>query len=163
MPNDQEKKYITPYVLGVSELGTNVGEIGIFIARVLKLPQGVQNIFRSFSTAEFIVDKLGQTFNLNAGQTTELTRITRDILLADAFWGDFPALVSSKLGVDVNTANQIVKTITEELFAPALDEIKTMQRNKFGDRIQQSDSGQVRQTPTETGNVINLRNQNNNR
>lgn len=161
MPNSQGK-YETPYVSGINDAGDNTGEIGEFMARTLKLPTNVQNVFRNFSTAEFIEEKLGQIFGLNVEQKANLTRILRDILLADAFWGDFPVLVSSKLGVDMNTANQIVKMITDGLLAPALDEIKTMQRTKFGDRIQQSGGGQVRQTPTnppaETGNVVNLRN-----
>lgn len=115
------------------------------------------------STAEFIEEKLGQTFGLSSGQKTELTRILRNVLLADLFWGDFPSLISSRLGVDANTANQIVKMISDELLAPALEEIKTMQKSKFGDRIAQSRTDQIPQAPqnanADQGNVINLRNQ----
>ena len=165
MPDDQEKTYLTPYVSGVSELGTNTGEIGRFIARVLGLPENIQNIFRNFSTAEFLVDSLAPLFGLNTGQTTELIRILRDILLADLFWGDFSKTISTRLQIDSDTANQIVKAITDGLLTPALEDIKTMQREKFGGKINQSSSGQIQQPPAvsnvEQGNVINLRNRNN--
>ncbi|MBI3273543.1 MAG: hypothetical protein HYZ69_00190 [Candidatus Colwellbacteria bacterium] len=165
MQINQEKRYLTPYVLGLSEFAANIGELGRFMAKVLKLPQNVQNIMRSFPTAEFMVDKVGQTFSLGPEQIMELTKILKDILLAEIFWGDFPFLVSSKLGVDPNTANQIVKKIADELLAPAIEDIKSMQREKFRDRIAQNRSNQSQQSPqntnTEQGNVINLRNKNN--
>ena len=128
--------------------------------RVLSLPESAQNIMVDLSTAEFIEENLGQAFGLSADQKTELTRIIRDILLADAFLGDFPALVSSKLGVEMNTANQIAQKIVAELFVPAIEDIKNIQREKFKDRIAQAKSNQTQQLPpnTEQGNVINLRN-----
>lgn len=165
MQQNQEKKYLTPYVSGVSELGTNTGEIGKFIAKVLKLPQSIQNVFRNFSTAEFMTDNLALSFGLDAGQTEELTRILRDIMLADLFWGDFPKTVSARLQVAPDTAIQIVKAITDGLLTPALEDIKTMQRERFGNRIPQSQTNQSQaqaQPPQqnispEQGNVINLR------
>lgn len=164
MPNSQGK-YETPYVSGITDVGDNTGEMGRFIARTLKLPTNVQNVFRDFSTAEFIEEKLGQTFGLSGDQKAELTRILRDILLADLFWGDFPKEISARLQVDPDTANQIVKTITDQLLAPALEDIKAMQKEKFKDRIEQGVSSQGQQSPVssseEQGNVINLRNRNN--
>lgn len=165
MPENQEPKYLTPYVSGVNELGANTEEIGKFIAKVLKLPKNVQNIFRNFSTAEFMTDNLASSFRLNAGQTEELTRILRDILLTDLFWGDFPKTVSARLQIPPDTAIQIVKEITDKLLTPALEEIKAMQKEKFGNRISQNQSNQTQTQPPqqyinpEQGNVINLRNQ----
>lgn len=135
------------------------------IERVLSLPESVKNILTNYSTAEFIEEKLGQTFGLEAEQKANLTRILRNILLADIFWGDFSSLISSKLRVDTNTANQIVKMLTDELLAPAKEDIKAIQKEKFKDRINQSTSSQVQQSPINSdagqGNIINLRNRDN--
>lgn len=158
---NSQGKYETLYVSGINEIGNNTGEIGRFIARTLKLPTNVQNIFRNFSTAELIEENLGQTFGLNVEQKANLTRILRDMLLGDIFWGDFPKTISDRLQVDSNTADQIVKALTKGLLMPALEDIKTMQREKFRDRIPQN-SNQIQQ-PTANisteGNVINLRKQ----
>ena len=165
MPENQEKKYLTPYVSEVIKLGTNAEEIGKFIAKVLKLPQNIQNIFRNFSTAEYITDNLALSFGLNVSQTEELTRILKDVLLADLFWGDFPKTISARLQIAPDTAIQIVKAITDGLLMPALEDIKAMQKEKFSNRISQSQTNQAQTQPPqqninpEQGNVINLRNQ----
>ena len=93
--------YETPYSIDMHTFETE-SHFTDHIRRVLLLPKPVQYIFTDFSTAEFIEEKVGQTFNLTADQKAELTRILRDILLADSFWGDFQSLVSSGLGVDAN-------------------------------------------------------------
>lgn len=163
--NKVEPGYFTPYTVDLFGLA-NETDIGDYANKFRNLSESVSKIIFDFSTAEFIEDKLGQTFGLNSEQKTELTRIIRDILLADAFWRDFPALVSSRLRIDSDLANQIVKTITTELFAPAMEDIKKMQREKFSDKIAQSKNDQTPQpeqqqqnTNTEQpGNTINLRN-----
>lgn len=156
--------YETPFSIDMLSFSTKNHYID-HVRKVLSLPKPIQGIMTDFSTAEYIEDKLGTAFGLNTDQKSELTRIIRDILLADAFWGDFPTLVSSRLGIDANTANQMVKAIASELFAPAVEDIKTMQKNKFSDRISQSGSNQAQPTQqnasVEQGNVINLRDRNN--
>src|SRR3989344_921547 len=147
MPENQEKKYLTPYVSEVIKLGTNAEEIGKFIAKVLKLPQNIQNIFRNFSTAEYITDNLALSFGLNVSQTEELTRILKDVLLADLFWGDFPKTISARLQIAPDTAIQIVKAITDGLLMPALEDIKAMQKEKFSNRISQSQTNQAQTQP----------------
>jgi len=158
--NKIEPGYFTPYTVDLFGL-TNEASIGDYANKFRNLPELVSKVVFDFSTAEFIEDKLGQTFGLSFEQKTELTRIIRDILLADAFWGDFPTLVSSRLGIGVDMANQIVKAITTELFAPAMEDIKKMQREKFSDKIAQSKNNQApptqQSTSAEQGNVINLR------
>lgn len=152
--------YFTPYTVDLFGL-TNKVDIADYAGRFRNLPESILKVVFDFSTAEFIEDKLGQTFGLNSEQKTELTKVVRDVLLADVFWGDFPTLVSSRLDIDADTADQIVKTMTSELFAPAMEDIKAIQRDKFSDRIAQRKSDQVRpvqQGPdTEQGNVVNLR------
>ena len=64
----------------------------------------------------------------------------------------------------MNTANQIAQKIVTELFVPAIEDIKNMQREKFKDRIAQNRSNQSQQssqnTNAEQSNVIDLRKQN---
>jgi len=163
MPNNKGKyltPYLTPYVSGIYDVDNDIEAIGNFMARTLKLPPSVQGIFRNFSTAEFIEENLGQMFGLTIDQKASLVRIIRGILLADEFLGDFPSLISSRLGVEMNTANQIAQKIVNELFAPAMEDIKNMQRGKFRDRTAQTRSSQTQQPPPNVsteGNVINLR------
>lgn len=156
--------YSTPFNVDFF-LHKSKGEFADCVKRVLSLPKLIQNISTDPSTAEFIEEGLGQTYELNAEQKAELTRIIRDILLADVFLGDFPMIISQKLNIDTGTASQIAQKIVNELFAPAVEDIKKMQRERFADRIAQTRTSQPQQTPqntdTEQGNVINLRNREN--
>lgn len=154
--------YSTPFNVDFF-LSKSRGYFAEHIRRALSLPESIQGILIDYSTAEFIEDKLGQNFGFSPEQKAEFTRILRDILLTDIFWGDFPSLISSKLGVDANTANQIVKMLTDELLAPVIEDIKAMQRTKFADRIAQGKTSPAQQSSQETentnqSNVINLRN-----
>ena len=155
--------YSTPFNVDFFLKSKSEGYFREHILKVLSLPEPIKNILINLSTAEFIEENLGQSFRLSADQKTELTRIIRDTLLADVFLGDFPSLISSKLGIDMNTANQVAQKIMTELFAPAIEDIKNMQREKFKDRIAQAKKNQTQQPPpnTEQGNVINLRNREN--
>ena len=149
----------SPYQVDLEELLLVKKDWDIFANKFIKLPINVKDVINSATTdyyLEFICKKLG----LDQNQSSDLSRIVRDILLADAFLGDFPSLISSKLGIEINTASQIAQKIVSELFAPAIEDIKNMQREKFKDRIAQAKSNQTQQPPpnTEQGNVINLKN-----
>lgn len=167
--NDNSKplSYSTPFNVDFFLTKSNSGYFNEYIKRFLSLSEPIKSILTNLSTAEFIEETLGQTFGLNANQKTEFTRILRDILLADMFWGDFPKTVSARLQVAPDTAIQIVKAITDGLLTPALEDIKAMQIERFGNRISQSQSNQSQtqtqppqqNTNSEQGNVINLRNQ----
>lgn len=165
--NQIASSYETPYGIDMHTLETR-SHFTDHIRRVLLLPKRVQNILIDFSTAEFIEEKVGQTFNLTTDQKAELTRILRDILLADSFWGDFQSLVSSRLRVNVNISEQIVKMIVEQLLTPALEDIKKMQMEKFGNISKVSPTQFNKPAdfvkPGESvqqSNVIDLRNRNN--
>jgi len=129
-----------------------------FLKKINTLPVSIKNTLTDADTVEFII-MISEDFDLSDEQSSNLSRIVRDILLADEFLGDFPRLISSKLGVDMNIANQVANKIASELFAPAIEDIKNMQREKFKDRIAQAKSNQAQQPPPniEQGNVINLR------
>ena len=82
--------YSTPFNVDFFLQFKSEGYFREHVIKVLSLPESVRNILMDSSTAEFLVDKLSPAFSLNQNQTTELTRILRDILLTDLFWGDFP-------------------------------------------------------------------------
>ena len=98
----------------------------------------------------------------------ELTRIVRDVLLGDLFIGDTSATISQKLNMDPQTAQQIRDKIVKELFAPAIEDIKKIQREKFPDRVAQRNTSTMLQPPkppeikttmaVNQSNVIDLRN-----
>lgn len=170
--------YSTPFNVDFF-LNKGAGYFTKQVQQVLSLSEPVKNILTDLSTAEFVEEKLGPAFGLNAEQKAEITRIIRDILLADAFIDDFPTLISQKLGIDSGTANQIEQRVVNELFAPAIEDIKKMQREKFADRIVQSRRYQQPSQPSpaprrsvgfvgpdetvQNGNVVDLRKNTNNR
>jgi len=154
----------SPYQVDIEELLLVKNNWDVFADKFIKLPIKVKDVMISAATTnylEFLSKKLG----LNQIQSSDLSRIIRDTLLADAFLGDFPALISSKLGVVRDTADQIARKIVSELFVPAIEDIKAMQKEKFSSRISQSQTNQTQTQPPrqninpEQGNVINLRNQ----
>ena len=150
----------SPYQVDLEELLLTKEDWDVFANKFIELPVSTKDIMVSDITASYLKN-LSEKLGLDQNQSSDLSRIVRDVLLADAFLGDFPALISSKLGVDMNTANQIAQKVVSELFAPALEDIKNIQREKFKDRIAQNRSNQSQQSPqntnTEQGNVIDLR------
>lgn len=127
--------YVTPpYVAGLGLAGNNVQAIEKYMERVSALPALIQKIMRDFSTAEFIEEKLGPQFGLSPDQKGNLVMLLGGILLADVFVGDMVWEIQNRLQIDQNTATQIASTIVSELFAPALEEIKQVHRQKFEDR-----------------------------
>jgi len=149
-----------PYEVDLQELLLVKKNWDVFANKFIPLPINIKNVMISLETAyylEFLSKKLG----LNQNQSSDLSRIVRDILLADEFLGDLPVLISSKLGVNMNIASQIAGKILSVLFAPAIEDIKNMQREKFKNRITQARGNQTQQPPPSVsteGNVINLRN-----
>ncbi len=161
--NDTAADYPTPYDVDIGSLSPP--DLEEFISRTLALPQILGRILTNFSTAEFIEDKLGTVFGLTGNQKKEIARIVRDVILADIYIGDMPAQISSKLGVDQNTATEIARAIVSQLFAPVIEDIKKLQLQKFG-KLPGSSAPQQPSVPRpvpgaelpETGgNIIDLR------
>ena len=82
--------YLTPYVLGLFDIGPNIPIVDIYIKKTLKLSPSIQKILHDFSTAEFIYSKLAFTFNLVENQSEDVTRTISSILLSNVFIGDMP-------------------------------------------------------------------------
>ena len=135
--NSVNTSYATPFNVDLFSYKLNNSFMEYF-RRIGSLPNSIKDVMANPSTAEFIEENLGQTFGLNDDQKTEITRILRDILLSDLFWGDFSKTISTRLQVPPDTANQIVKALTDGLLAPALEDIKAMQKEKFSNRYNNS-------------------------
>lgn len=173
----------SPYEVDFKELLSSEKTWNVFANKFIKLPFAVKDIIVSRTTADYL-KILYSRIGLDQNQSADLSRIIRDVLLTDIFLGDFPTLISQKLNIETKTASQIVQRVVNELFAPAIEDIKKMQREKFEDRITQIRSGQIRQSPTpqqplipaqsrrptglvrpseivQEGNVINLRDREN--
>ena len=102
------------------------GEIGEVIAK--------HYLKEAIFTKQFTCTIL-KNFNLNKEQISEVTKIIRDILLGDASLNSMPSLISSKLNIDQSTSVQIANKIVNELFGPAIEDIKKLQTPKFPEKI----------------------------
>lgn len=150
----------SPYQVDLERLLLVKKDWDIFANKFIKLSVNVKDVMISSATAYYL-EFISKNFDLNQNQSSNLSRIVRDILLADEFIGDFPVLISSRLQIDKTVAGQIAGKIVGVLFAPAIEDIKNTQKEKFKDRIVQTKSNQTRQPPPNVsteGNVINLRN-----
>jgi len=126
----EEKVYATPFNVDLS-LPHSKSFFDEYLEKALSVPESIKNILMATSSAEFIENNLGPNFSMNSKQITEITRLIRDILISELFLGDFPMLISKKLNVDMQTADQMARKIATELFAPAIEDIKEFQKQKF--------------------------------
>lgn len=106
-----------------------------YTMRVLSLPESLKNILMDPSTADFIEDNLGSSFNLTPEQKIEITRIIRDVLLGDLFIGDMVQNISDRMNLVLDEAKKIGNLIVSELFRPAIEDIKKIQAERFPEKI----------------------------
>lgn len=130
-----------------------------FSYKISSTPLTIQDLILGVSAEEFILD-ITQQLNLQEYQSKNLALIVGEVILGDLFAGDMAQTISEKLGIDLQTAQQIRDKIVKELFAPAIEDIKKIQREKFPDRTKQGTPPQPQTTsPVNQSNVIDLRNQ----
>lgn len=156
-----EMVYFTPYSVDIFQYN-RPEELKQYMDKFGLTTDKIKGLLFDSSTAEFIQDKLVPSFNLNIGQGKEITRIIRDTLLADVFMGDMAREIQKRLQVDQNKASQIGQMILSELFAPAMEEIKTIHRQKFGER-QATERPRIFSNPAvnldiNKNNILDLRN-----
>ena len=132
--SSEEFTYFTPYSVDIFSFDNPV-DIQNYISRFKSASGTVRDLIFNPSTADFIQEDLVPKFNLNTEQGKEVTRIIRDILLADIFIGDVIGAIQTRLKVDQNTASSITSMLISDLFAPVIEEIKSMHKEKFGDRL----------------------------
>jgi hypothetical protein len=138
-----------------------------FLRNYLILPPKLREFLVSEVTATKIA-ALSQTFRLSVNQTILLAMIIRYTVSGNLFIGDMPAQISSSLGIDQNTALEIARAITSQLFAPVIEDIKKLQLQKFGKLPGSSTPQPSLQRPPQHipgedlpetgGNIIDLRN-----
>jgi len=161
---ENDNKIYDPVEVDDDYFAANEKEQEVFYSKVKTLSNGVVNILFGLNTADTI-KKICATSGLNARQSAELARLLRKVLTADIYIGDMPTQISSRLGVDQNTALEIARSVISQLFAPVIEDIKKIQLQKFGklpssSRQQsvkplQSTSGE--ELPKTGGNIIDLR------
>lgn len=151
--------YTTPFNVDFKSKGVT----SEYLKMVSEKPETIKNILIDFSSAEFIHDNLGPFFKLTAEQLDETTRIVRDVLMSDLFIGNMTSEIGKRLGLPNDKALEIRNRIIAELFAPAIEDIKKVQREKFsrqGEAIPaapaQQPAPQVK-TNVNPNNVVNLR------
>lgn len=133
--------YFTPYSVGLHKL-THVNDIKLYMDKFQYLSEPAQKLMFDFSTAEFIEEKLGPAFDMDAYQKVEVTEVVRDIVLGDIFIGDMVKETQRKLEVDENRAKDVASMIVAQLFPPAIESIKRTQRFKFPLKIKELAQGQ---------------------
>jgi hypothetical protein len=137
-----------------------------FQDKIDKMPPPLYNLLVDDKTSRFIEALIQKYIQINT-RGPEIARIIRDVILADIYIGDMPAQISSKLGVDQNTALEIARAIVSQLFAPVIEDIKKLQLQKFGklpgsSTPQSSPQRPLQHIPGEDlpetgGNIIDLR------
>lgn len=154
----------SPYNVDLQELMSNQSSWEVFANKFIKLPRSIKDLMLT-NSAEFLWS-LGHRLNLSEDQSSELSRIIRDILLGDIFIGDMAAIISQKLNEDLSAGKSIANEIVRDLFMPAIEDIKRIQKEKFGDRPREeirsnaNPGSQIgKQAEINQSNVIDLRNQ----
>ena len=143
----------------------------LFFGKYSTLTEPVRNILVG-DEAMSVLYSISQQLLLDIADSRALSEIVANVLLGDLFINDMTTTIAQKLNVDQSTAQQIQAKIVKELFAPAIEDIKKIQRDKFPDRIGQGTTPaqptipqppappQMENTPpVNQSNVIDLRNQ----
>lgn len=133
-------KYITPFNTYPDPAVLSFEK---YLDKVSALPKSIKSILIGFGSAEFIEEKIVPKFNLNTTQKLNLGGIIRDILILDLFLGDLVTEISSELEIDQQKAKEIANDIVSQLFSPAIEEIKVLQKQKFANRLSGTPSNQT--------------------
>lgn len=159
----------SPYAVDLNLLAPDSPDWTSYLAKISSLPEKIRGILFDSETVEFFLN-LAEAEDLTDGQSVELSRLVKDILVGDLFIGDMAQMIFDRLHVPPVNAKEISSKIISELFAPALEDIKVMQREKFAGRVTQQASTQAPQpaapppVPGEArpkdlgGNTLDLRN-----
>jgi hypothetical protein len=131
-----EGEYATPYNVGIKNLTQS--QLSAYISRSQELPPAIKDILADFSSAEFVEEKVGPKFSLTPEQKKGFTEIVRDILIGDMYMGDMIQEIHERIGLDQSLARNLANDTVNQLFAPALDDIKKIQSERFGNRVGQN-------------------------
>lgn len=129
-----------------------------YVSYVSNLPKSIRSILAGTDGADFIRLNLQPAFKLDDGQILSISEVVRDILLGTLFIGDLALAISKEASVDPQIAKNISDTIVGQLFAPAINEIKQLQKENFSDRLG-GGAGQSAPNQSQSSQTINLRSQ----
>lgn len=107
-----------------------------FLQKVNNISISTKNILTAEDTVEFVIT-LAEDFELTDEQSVNLSRIIRDILIGDLVINDLTITIGQKLMLDQDTAKQIGDTIINNLLAPVVEDIKSLQTQRFTEKISQ--------------------------
>ncbi len=102
-----------------------------FYTKALTLPGNILGILFNTETSTKMRG-VSELFQLNPRQSEELSRLIRKILVAEVYLGNIVSEITSRLTIGPDIAKEIASRLITELFAPALEEIKKMHMEKFG-------------------------------
>ncbi len=112
----------SPYYAELSD-----AEALAFFTLFKKLPLSVQDLLSDEKTADYLWT-LGQNNNFTDDQIALMARKVREIVVGKIPLDSFASEISRELPCDQNYAAELVRFITNDLFAPIMDDIKKIQQ-----------------------------------
>lgn len=132
-------------------------------ARISALPISLQDLLVDYQTAE-IIETVTNRFGFGEEQIRNLVTTIRSVIVADVYIGTLISALENGLKIPREQAREIANTVVDQLFKPALSDIKEVQRQKFGHLMPQAAGGKTppvkapgADLPETGGNIINLR------
>ncbi len=134
MPDIDEAEYFlaSPYFAGFGDFESP--DRFSFIDSFADLPIALKSFLSSPKTAGSIYSMAFEN-DLGEIEASDIASLIRDVVVGNVFVKDFPLLLASKLGIDEARASTIANKIASELFAPIIESIKMIQKQKFSDKI----------------------------
>lgn len=124
----------SPHDVDFEKISSDEKSLSAFSDKIASLGEAARYVLLSADTPYFL-EALSLNNDLTEAQAENLSRIIRDTLFADLFINDMAPTIAQKLNISTDTAKKIRDKIVNELFAPAADDIRKMQREKFPDRV----------------------------
>lgn len=131
-----------------------------------KLSQKVRELLTSLEVSEKLMS-IGKTFGLEELDTEALSFAVRKIATGEVFVGNGTEFIAGETGLPIERARELLNLIVNEVFTPALEDIKKIQAAKFpqtGTPVQSQVRPPIKKPePSQTvnPNVVNLRNRQN--
>lgn len=97
-------------------------------------PQKVRELLTSMGTAEKIMNT-GKTFGLDEFDTEAVSLVVRKIATGEIFVGDGTDFIVNETELPRERAKSLVSLIVNEILAPALEDIKKIQAQKFPEKV----------------------------
>ena len=126
-----------------------------FNNKVESLPSALKDAILSLKAAE-VIESVGSSNGLKDEQIEELSKITRDVIIAKLFIGDMPSQIAVQVGVDSIKARDIANKIVNQLFVPVLEDLKRVQKDRFGNKMDQFGRSGPEDLQARMGNQQNI-------